>query len=62
MHKSAIRTEDADDAEQPMSSMGNTIPTNQASESEITEKDSGPSKPSEQLKYIRRFLLRDTNT
>lgn len=42
-----------------MSSMDNTIPINQASELEITEKhceNPGPSKPSEQLKYIRWFL------
>ena len=38
----------------PMSSTGNT---DQGSEVETTEKNPGPSQPSEQLKYISRFLV-----
>ena len=55
--KSAIRTEDANNVEKSISSAGNT---DQAPESETTKdscKNPGPSKPSEQLKYISRFLV-----
>ena len=66
--KSAIRKEDANDVEKPVSSTGNT---EQTPESETTEKSCenpgplqpksgehpGPTKPLEQLKHISRFLV-----
>ena len=44
----------ANNVERPMSSMDNT---DQGSESKTTEKNTGPSIPSEQLNYISRFLV-----
>ena len=54
--KSAIRTEDANSVEKPISSTGNIDQAPESATTEKSYKNPGPSKPSEQLKYISRFL------